>query len=131
MYRSGSNHNIQTRNSQGYNNRAQNSNSFNARGQAPCKLGRGNPTNNCDFGVVRRSRGDADLHITKKVRRTRVIYLHNGRAVGYEKRQADRSQFRASKENNLYIINIGEEHYEIPEAVICRGGGNAPLVGAK
>jgi hypothetical protein len=123
VHRSGSNHSIQTRNSQGNNNRATHSNSvtYNARGQVPCKLGRGNPTNNCDFGVVRRSSGDADVHITKKDGRKRVIYFQNGRAVGYDQSQADRGQFRASKESDLYIINIGEERYEIPEAVIYGG----------
>ena len=36
---------------------------YNARGKVPCKVERGAPTSNCDFGVVRRGGGDADVHI--------------------------------------------------------------------
>ncbi len=124
VHRSGSNHSLQTRNSQGHNNRATHSNSvtYNARGQVPCKLGRGRPTSNCDFGVVRRGSGDADVYIKRGNGQQRIIYFQNGRAVGYDRNQGNNNPaFRASKESDLYIVNIGEERYEIPEAVIYGG----------
>ena len=92
---------------------------FNARGKVPCKLERGAPTSNCDFGVVRRGGGDADVHI-KTYNGLRIIYFQNGRAVGYDRSQGSGS-FRSSKESDLYIIQIGNERYEIPEAVIYGG----------
>ena len=104
-------------------NRSSHSNrvNFNATGMVPCRIGRGAPTNNCDFGVVRRGNGDADVHITRPNGATRVIYFQNGRAVGYDKSQADSGAFRATKESDLHLITIGDEHYEIPEAVIFGG----------
>jgi hypothetical protein len=41
--------------------------------------------------------------------------------VGYDRSQADRGEFSASKEVDLYIIRIGSERYEIPEAVVYGG----------
>jgi hypothetical protein len=102
-------------NSRNYNNRSSRSN-FNATGKVPCKMERGAPTSNCDFGVVRRGGGDADVHI-KTYKGTRIIYFQNGRAVGYDRSQGGGS-FRASKESDLYIVHIGDERYEIPEPVI-------------
>ncbi len=120
----GNHYTASSANNNNYNNNRNsrsNRNTFNATGMVPCKAGRGAPTGNCDFGVVRRGSGDADVHVTKKDGRTRVIYFQNGRAVGYDRSQADRGEFRASKESDLYIINIGDERYEIPEAVIYGG----------
>ncbi len=94
---------------------------FNATGMIPCSMGNGAPTGNCDFGVVRRGNGDADVHITKSNGATRVIYFQDGNAVGYDRSQADRGEFSASKESDLYIVRIGSERYEIPEAVVFGG----------
>jgi len=50
----------------------------------------------------------------------RIIYFQNGRAVGFDRSQGG-GAFRASKECDLYIINIGNERYEIPEAAVYGG----------
>jgi hypothetical protein len=69
--------------------------------------------------VVRRGNGDADVYVKRRDGKERVIYFQNGRAVGYDRNQGNNNpSFRASKESDLYIVNIGEERYEIPEAVI-------------
>ena len=94
---------------------------FNATGNIPCSMGNGQPTTNCPFGVVRRSNGDADVHVTKSNGATRVIYFQGGKAVGYDRSQSDRGEFSASKESDLYIIRIGSERYEIPEAAVFGG----------
>ena len=96
-------------------------NIYNATGAIPCSMGNGQPTTNCNFGVVRRGNGDADVHVTRPNGAMRVIYFQNGQAVGYDKSQADRGEFRSTKESSLYIIHIGSERYEIPEAVIYGG----------
>ena len=61
------------------------------------------------------------MHVTKPNGAIRVIYFHGGNAVGYDRSQADRGEFSASKESDLYIIRIGSERYEIPEAVVFGG----------
>ncbi len=112
-----------TRSGQNYNSNANQSNqaNFNARGMVPCRIGRGATTSDCNFGVVRRGNGDADVHITKRDGSVRVIYFQNGRAVGYDKGYGSGPNLRATKESDLYMITIGDEHYEIPEAVIYGG----------
>jgi hypothetical protein len=94
---------------------------YNATGMVPCKMAGGAPTGSCDFGVIRQGNGSGMVTITKQDGRTRTIYFENGKATGYDQSQADRAAFRATKESDLYIIHIGEERYEIPEAVIYGG----------
>ena len=61
------------------------------------------------------------MTITKPDGRTRIIFFEAGKAIGYDTSQADLGEFRASKEGDTYLIQIGEERYEIPEAVIFGG----------
>ncbi|MGB5404008.1 MAG: hypothetical protein WBN13_08535 [Robiginitalea sp.] len=81
-------------------------------------MGTGSPTRPCEFGVVRRGRGTADVTVFRPNRSRRVIYFQNGRAVGYDQGQADKGTFRVFKESDLYIIFVGTERYEIPESVV-------------
>ncbi len=94
---------------------------YNATGKVPCQTTAGQPTGNCDFGVVRQGNGSAQVTITKPDGRTRTIYFENGSATGYDMSQADPKEFNSSKEVDLFIIRIGEERYEIPEAVVFGG----------
>ncbi|MGB5190373.1 MAG: hypothetical protein WBN56_15125 [Robiginitalea sp.] len=94
---------------------------YNATGMIPCSMGNGQPTGNCKYGVIRQGNGSGMVTITKSDGRTRTIYFENGKATGYDESQADRASFRASKEYDLYIVHIGDERYEIPEAVINGG----------
>lgn len=95
---------------------------YHATGKIRCQMGEGQSAGNCDFGVVREGNGTAQVTITKPDGSTRSIYFENGKAIGYDKSQADRGEFKASKEGyDLYIIHIGNERYEIPDAVISGG----------
>jgi hypothetical protein len=94
---------------------------YNATGNVPCTMGSGRPTTTCAFGVVRRGEGEADVHVTRSDGAIRVIYFQGGTAVGYDKSQGDTGDFHASRESGLYIIRIGSERYEIPEAVVYGG----------
>ncbi len=94
---------------------------YNATGMIPCSMGNGQPTGNCKYGVIRQGNGSGMVTITKSDGRTRTIYFENGKATGYDESQADRASFRASKEYDLYIVHIGDERYEIPDAVINGG----------
>jgi hypothetical protein len=50
-----------------------------------------------------------------------VIFFEKGRVIGYDKSQADSGEFKAKREADLNIIHIGEERYEIPDAVVLGG----------
>lgn len=94
---------------------------FHATGQVPCSMGKGQPTGSCAFGVKREGNGSAMVTVTKVDGSKRVIFFEKGRAIGYDKSQADSGEFKATKEVDLNIIHIGEERYEIPDAVILSG----------
>ncbi|GAB4324714.1 MAG: hypothetical protein OHK0047_09250 [Leptolyngbyaceae cyanobacterium] len=91
---------------------------YNATGNVPCSMGGGQPTTSCPFGVVREGNGSGSVTITKPDGRKRVIFFKNGKAIRYDQSQADRGTFSASKQGDLAIIRIGQERYEIPDAVI-------------
>jgi hypothetical protein len=94
---------------------------FDATGNLPCSMGGGQPTGSCAFGVKREGQGNGMVEVTKPDGRKRVIFFEKGRANGYDASQADRSAFKASRQGDLTIVHIGNERYEIPDAVIYGG----------
>ncbi len=94
---------------------------FHATGQIPCSMGKGQPTGSCAFGVKRKGNGNAMVTVTKINGGQRVIIFEKGSAIGYDQSQADSGGFKAKKEGDLNIIHIGEERYEIPDAVVLGG----------
>jgi hypothetical protein len=94
---------------------------YHATGNVPCSMGNGQPTGSCPFGVTRRGNGNANVTVKKPDGRSRVIFFEKGKAIGYDVNQADPGNFSASKESDLFIIRIGKERYEIPEAVVFGG----------
>ncbi len=94
---------------------------YHATGDIPCSMGEGQPMGQCPFGVKREGNGTGMVTVTKSGGRTRVIFFENGRATGYDMSQADPGKFSAEKQSDLNIIRIGDERYEIPDAVIQGG----------
>jgi hypothetical protein len=95
---------------------------FNATGKIPCAQAKGQPMGQCDFGVARAGGGTAAVSITRPDGRQRVIFFKAGKAVGADLSQADGNMdFKATKQADLYMIQAGNERYEIPEAVIFGG----------
>jgi len=84
-------------------------------------MGKGRPTSSCAFGVKREGNGSAMVIVTKVDGSQRIILFEEGRAIGYDTSQADSGGFKAKKEADLNIIHIGEERYEIPDAVVLGG----------
>ena len=80
-------------------------------------MGGGAPTGSCPAGVKRTGSGSAMVTVTKPDGRTRTIFFDNGRATGYDQSQADPGKFSASRQADLNIIKIGQERYEIPDAL--------------
>jgi hypothetical protein len=76
----------------------------------------------CNFGVARDGGGTATVVITRPDGRTRAIFFEKGQAVSADLSQADGNMnFRATKNADLYVIQAGDERYEIPEAVVFGG----------
>ena len=94
---------------------------FHATGNIPCSMGKGQPTGSCAFGVKREGSGSAMVTVTKVDGSKRVIFFEKGRAIGYDQNQADTGKFKAEKEADLNVIHIGDERYEIPDAVVQGG----------
>jgi hypothetical protein len=95
---------------------------FDANGQLPCAQHQGQPMGQCEFGVARAGGGYATVIVTKPDGRTRAIYFRMGRPIGTDTSQADGyGAFKATKESDLYHIRVGDERYEIVDAVIFGG----------
>lgn len=95
---------------------------FDAWAQIPCTQQKGRPMGRCKAGVARDPGGTATVVVKRPDGRTRAIFFEKGRAVGADLSQADGSMhFWAAKRGDLYVIEAGNERYEIPEAMVFGG----------
>ena len=95
---------------------------FDATGKIPCAQDVGQPMGQCEFGVALAGGGYATVVIKKPDGRTRAIYFRMAKPMGADTSQADGyPEFRSTKENDLHLIRIGNERYEIPDAVVLGG----------
>jgi hypothetical protein len=95
---------------------------FDATGQVPCAQVRGQPMGQCDFGVARSGGGYATVVVTKPDGMKRGLYFVRGEFLGADTSQADGyPPVSSEKQLDLHRINVGEERYEIPDAVIFGG----------
>ena len=95
-----------------------NGTNYHATGKIPCAMNISQPKSSCSFGVIRKGNGSGTVTVTKPDGRTRVIFFERGTANGYDISQADPGEFSAKRESDMSIIRIGQELYEIPDAVI-------------
>jgi hypothetical protein len=95
---------------------------FDATGSVPCSRSPGQPMRQCPFGVSRAGGGYATVVIDRADQNPRAINFRMGQAIGADTGEADPGgPFSATRENDLHLIRIGEERYEIPDAVIFGG----------
>jgi len=95
---------------------------FDATGTIPCAQYRGQPMTQCEFGVARAGGGYATVVVKKPDTVRRAIFFRMGKPTSADTSQADGyPDFSATKESDLNIIRIGNERYEIPDAVILGG----------
>jgi len=95
--------------------------SFHATGNIPCAMAPGQPTGQCPFGVIREGPGKATVTVTRPDGRKRAIFFVAGKPAFTDASQADPGELNATKREDLNIISIGRERYEIPDAVITGG----------
>lgn len=95
---------------------------FDATGQVPCAQSAGQPMTRCDFGVARAGGGYATVVITKPDGFKRAVFFRMGIPIGADTSQADGyGEFQREKESDLHHIRVGNERYEIPDAVVLGG----------
>jgi len=69
-----------------------------------------------------RGRGYATVVIRKPNGRTRAIFFRMGRPIGADVSESEgRLEFRATTEGDVHRIRIGDERYEITDAIVLGG----------
>jgi hypothetical protein len=86
---------------------------FHATGTLPCAQNAGQPTRPCRFGVIREGAGKASV----------MIFFDGGpRPIHFESGAPSSSdaseQLAFTRHADLFLVSIGAERYEVPEAVI-------------
>jgi hypothetical protein len=91
--------------------------SFDATGLVPCAVELGQPTRDCPFGVVRDGPGNAGVWFALAGGQERQSLFEAGAPVATDIDAA----VTFEKEADLFLVRIGDERFEIPEAVVNGG----------
>jgi hypothetical protein len=75
----------------------------------------------CHFAAAGGEIPTNDFRGTRSVAIRSKIFFDNGAATGYDESQADPGEFSAERQSDVSIIYIGDERYEIFDAVIFGG----------
>lgn len=95
---------------------------FDASGKLRCARTAGEEMAWCEFGVARAGGGYATVVVTLPDDRSRVLYFRMGVAIGAGTSEADYpGEFGSRREGDSTSITLGDERYEIPDAVILGG----------
>lgn len=96
--------------------------SFNATGNIPCARSAGQPMGSCAFGVNREGQGKGMVTVLWPDGGSRVIFFEDGTPMSFDQSQADQgATMKVGQNADLYTVTIGDERFEIPEAVISGG----------
>jgi len=95
---------------------------FDATGTIRCAQSAGQPMQPCGFGVARAGGGYATVVVSRPDGRKRAIFFTMGRPIGADTSQADGyPAFHADRQADLHRIRVGDERYEIRDAVVLGG----------
>jgi hypothetical protein len=95
---------------------------FHATGEIPCARGAGRPMTRCKFGVVREGNGNGAITVFWPDGGNRVIYFEDQTPMRYDQSQADGgARMTVRKDSDGYKIRIGDQRFEIFEAVMTGG----------
>ena len=76
----------------------------------------------CEFGVARAGGGYATVVSKTPHGTSRAIYFRMGKPIGADTSQVDGyPEFHATRVGDLHLIRVGNERYEIPDAVVLGG----------
>lgn len=90
---------------------------FNATGEVPCRAKAGANGESCAFGVIRTGNGSGTVVITNPAGLVYSVTFDQGTATGYD----GESTFSSSKAGDVTTLIIGEEEFDIPDAVVFGG----------
>lgn len=95
---------------------------FHATGQIPCARVVGQPMGSCRFGVRREGGGSGSITVFWPDGGNRVIFFSKSAPSRYDESQADGgAKMTVHREADLFRVRIGDQRFEIPEAVISGG----------
>lgn len=95
---------------------------FNATGEVPCARNKGQPMGQCKFGVVREGQGKATVTIFWPDGGSRAIFFDAGKPASFDQSQADGDvTMKVDQDADLFKISIGDQRFEIPDAVVNGG----------
>ena len=95
---------------------------FNATGQLPCARHGGQPMGQCSFGVTRQGNGNGAITVFWPDGGSRVIFFEMNTPASFDKAQADGdAEMEVGSNADLYLVTIGNQRFEIPEAVMTGG----------
>lgn len=95
---------------------------FDAGGWIDCAQAASQPLTRCGFGVAREGGGTATVVVTKPDDIDRMLFFQNGEFLGANTSQADGyPDYGATKDGDVFRVSVGDERYEIVEAVIFGG----------
>lgn len=95
---------------------------FHATGEIACARGSRQPMTRCKFGVVREGNGNGAITVFWPDGGNRVIYFEDLTPMRYDESQADAgARMTVRKDSDGYKIRIGEQRFEIFEAVMSGG----------
>jgi hypothetical protein len=95
---------------------------FNATGNIPCARYPGQPMMQCKFGVIRKGNGNGSVTVFWPDGGNRVIYFEDATPMSYDESEADGgAKMTVGKSSDLHTVKIGDQRFEIPDAVITGG----------
>lgn len=95
---------------------------FNATGNIPCARVAGQPMGQCRFGVVRNGDGSGSITVFWPGGGNRVLFFERATPMAFDQSEADGdADMTVTKEADLFLVRIGDQRFEIPEAVIVGG----------
>lgn len=91
---------------------------FNATGEITCSRP-GTSKRSCRFGVKREGNGNGSITVFWPDSGSRVIFFEDQTPMSYDESQADGgAKMTVEQKGDLYIVRIGQQRLEIPEAAI-------------
>jgi heat shock protein HslJ len=95
---------------------------FDATGPLPCSFAAAQPMAQCEFGVARAGGGYATVVVKKPGGGTRAIFFRMGRPISADVSESEgRLKFSATKDKGVHRIRVGDERYEIDDAIVLGG----------